>query len=336
MSARKRTELAKWIVLLLMAWMIGVMMAPHCYNASQALADLSGNKQTNVFLRGLCNMLASWHLSDFLIFSEWLTVAGFSLIALRWLQSEASCGSSHSPANRYFGVDRLLSRGQPLLRNPMSLGHVMVGMGVAGVMVMIWTVVAMMTTQVTWHQIALHPQGCWGMLGMLVGVALSEVLLRGVLLGILLRHMSPMWAIVLVACLGSVPHASFYPIAEKRVLVHAWWAGFEWHGRQFQQIVEAGSVPLHALLLLAGLLLGWLRYRGASLALPLGLHLGWSLGVGILATMTASSGATMPPPWMLLSHPSLQGTALILLLILAFIARGVQGGQFQEVGSKSS
>ncbi len=324
MHSQNRHELARWVGLLMVAWTLGVLLAPHCYNASQALVDLAINKQTNALLHGICVHLDHWRLSDFLICSEWLSLIALVLIGLSWLQSGGSAARGwQGGAHDWVGV---MQKGQALRPNPMMIGHVIVGMSLAGAMILIWFIVAMQTMPLVWHEMALHPQGWPGLLAMIVGVVISEVLLRGVLLGVLLRHMRPMLAIVLVAVLGALPHAGFYHIAEQRVLACAWWSGFEWHGRQLQQVLEIGSLPVHATLLLAGVLLGWLRYRGASLALPIGLRLGWALGLAMLATMTRDTELLVPVPMMLIMNPILQVTAVLLFVVLALLVKGVQGG----------
>lgn len=286
-------------------------------------------------LHGLCVHFAEWRLSDFLICAEWLSLLAVGVIGLSWLQGGVLDSRERVGGAFAWSESGGMLTGQPLRSNPMTLGHIIVGMGAAGAMILIWTIVAMMTVPLVLHEIAIHPQGWQGLIAMIGGVVISEVLLRGVLLGVLLRHMRPMLAIVIVALLGCLPHAGFYHIAEPRVLACTWWSGFEWHGRQLQQVLEMGSLPVHAMLGLAGVMLGWLRYRGASLALPMGLRLGWALGLGMLATMTRDAELHVPVPMMLIMNPILQVTAVLLFVALALLAKGVQGGGVEDSGLRS-
>ena len=117
------------------------------------------------------------------------------------------------------------------------------------------------------------------------------IVFRGVLLGIFLRAMRPATAIAALAFLFAVIHFLKPPAG---VVIHdpgAAMAGFEPLGKIVTRFGDAGPmVAEFGTLLAAGLVLGYARWRTASLWLPAGLHTGWVFSLIFFKELTLASG----------------------------------------------
>jgi membrane protease YdiL (CAAX protease family) len=131
---------------------------------------------------------------------------------------------------------------------------------------------------------------------------LEEFLFRGVFLGMAMRAVRRVVAIVLVSGLFAVLHLVKPPDPLPEALaggVVGWTSGFEMMGIIFRSYGDPGRfVSEFATLLVVGLILAWTRGFTRSLALPMGLHAGWIFGVGMFALLSRTSKGLRSGQWM--------------------------------------
>jgi len=118
-----------------------------------------------------------------------------------------------------------------------------------------------------------------------------EVIFRGILLGICLRPMRPITAMLAVSFLFALVHF-LYPINGINVSEpEKWDAGFRMWGLIGQRFAHPVSFLLPFLsVFFIGLILAYARFRTASLWLPVGLHLGWIFVYRIFKPITEING----------------------------------------------
>ena len=121
----------------------------------------------------------------------------------------------------------------------------------------------------------------WGLIPELILTAVTvgiieEVFFRGAMLGVCLRRMSMLVAVILSSSAYSIVHFLKPPrlrLAESEV---SWWTGFEMLGKVFGRFMDWQAVAAEFLTLLAlGIVLAMVRLRTRSLCLSIGLHAGW-------------------------------------------------------------
>lgn len=266
-----RDVLKVWIyaaaVVLLAAW-----TSPLIYNAGKAMGEVTSGKRTNGVLKWLgarcqeadfptffLGAVAAAAILLFLPFSEWLDIKG----------------------RRREGI-----AGQPLRRNRRGLLEWGTGGLLAGGVLLLTGYALMSTGAFVWLGL---PVGDWKWLyellpWIVLGVIVQEWLLRGVALGIFLRAMKPGAAILLAALLSVVIHSLDTPPGFNVPDPDADGIGFlflKMIGTRLAdpRILIVELLPVFAM---AGVL-GYARWRTASLWLPVGLHLGWQVAHVIFA-----------------------------------------------------
>ncbi len=124
----------------------------------------------------------------------------------------------------------------------------------------------------------------WGVIPKVMATAIAvgiieEVFFRGAMLGVCLRKMQALWAVLLTSGIYAFIHYAKPPRVRIPVEEIRWTSGFEILGKirdQFTvwQDVAGGFLTL----LVIGIVLAIMRLRTASLWLPIGLHAGWVFG----------------------------------------------------------
>lgn len=117
---------------------------------------------------------------------------------------------------------------------------------------------------------------------------LEEWFFRGALMGLLLRSMKPIAALLFLSLFFAVIHL-LQPPEDVRVTDSAVQAGtgFWMVGQILGKFGNAQFLIAEgATLFMVGLILGWARLKTRSLALSIGLHAGWVFGVKFFADIT--------------------------------------------------
>lgn len=145
----------------------------------------------------------------------------------------------------------------------------------------------------------------------------EEWVFRGVLLGLLLRTLPRLGALLFITTLFAAVHfLQAPPDVVIRENVRAG-TGFWLLGEILGTFLSANFILAEfATLWLAGLLLGWMRLRTRSLWLPVGLHAGWIFGIGLFASVAKASKAVSRDQWLPWVGETLK-SGLVPLAVLA-------------------
>ena len=283
------------------ALVCGALLAPWLYQAGKALAD---SKPTVGPLKFLASAAGRADFPTF--FNRATLVSALVLIfpLTRWLRHGQSGGRYRDTPWSLRLPDEavVLDQGQPLRRNPR--GWWQLGMGVllgAGLLLLAgWGM--LQGGFFVWKDAAFSTQGMPNKFvmpvnlgkalrtvlpGAVIVALIEETLFRGVLLGIFLRALKAVPAILLLSLLFAFVHFLQPPPGTIISDPQAADAGFVLLGKILGRLAD--PLPLVArfsLLAMVGATLAYARYRTASLWLPLGIHFGWIVGVGLFKAAT--------------------------------------------------
>lgn len=253
----------------------GAWVSPVLYDAGKALGEISSVKRTNGFLEWLGRICEE---ADFRVFFL-ASIIGMALLLFipfaEWLSMKREA--------------RGREIGQPLANNRRGLLEWGTGLLLAAGFFLLIGYGLVATGSFTWEGPPKEPlklvQGALPWL--LPGVVIQEWLFRGVALGIFLRAVKPFAAISMAAVLFTVV-AFLYPSSELDVVdPDASGVGFELLGLMARRAADSGVLLGSVLpLLAAGWVLGYARWRTASLWLPVGLQMGWILANALFQAAT--------------------------------------------------
>jgi membrane protease YdiL (CAAX protease family) len=180
-------------------------------------------------------------------------------------------------------------------KNRHALRDIVAGILLAAVPLLAGTV-ALISTRI----FLLKNAAPWNALGAVLAAAIivpliEELFFRGLLLGILLRSVRPVVAVLLTSGFFAIVHFLKAPTQTNETVT--WLSGFHSIANSFAQFADP-------MMLLAGFttlfLIGWIladaRLRTRSLFLPIGLHSGWIFVAGIAGKMTKRE--TIILPWL--------------------------------------
>lgn len=268
---------------------LGAWVAPWLYNIGKTLAEVTSGKQTNGLIEWVAGFCRQADFPQFFVISLCLMAAVLGILWAVLMRVGRGGGGLNGPWQiRSASVLGPLYHDQALVRNPEAWRHVLLGLGMGGVMGVLWLVFGNMWLggAVRFVPVSLRSlMGFW-IFAMGLGV-LQEIFFRGVVLGIFLRAMRPVLALGLASVLFALVHLLIPAAGVDVVDPEASAVGFEMLGllgsHVFQVKVILGSVvPLLAL----GGVLAFARWRTASLWLPIGLHVGWSFAMQMEACFT--------------------------------------------------
>ncbi len=133
-----------------------------------------------------------------------------------------------------------------------------------------------------------------------VGI-IEEVFFRGAILGVCLRRLRMVSAVLITSIIYAVVH--FIKAPKKPEILEAdvhWHTGFEMLGRALSMFGQWNLFIAEFLtLLMIGIVLAVVRLRTRSLWLPIGLHAGWVLGYKLFNEVTDKNAALLREwsPW---------------------------------------
>lgn len=298
-----------WKIVLYLAATLAMAaaLAPGIYNAGMALAEVTRDKETNGFLTWLG--AKAWSSRDNFprFFDRSLLFSALVLLVplIAWLRAGRDGVKFRDTPWSLRLPDAVVSaNGQPLRRNPEGWGHAVLGFAVAGGVLLVSGWVLVQAGFFMWKDAAASSQGVVNGLvreiewldavrtgltrGVIVGF-IEEVLFRGLLLGIFLRAMKPVAAILSLSFIFALVHFLQPPAGVQVPDPEAWDAGFVLLGFIFERYLEPFSMIARWLVLFeVGVVLAWMRWRTASLWLPVGLHAGWVFAYSVFKEATHS------------------------------------------------
>lgn len=277
-GAAIRDTLKVWLYALVVV-VAGAWVSPYLYNAGMALGEVTSVKKTNGFLAWVGELCRT---ADFPVFFGVSLVAVALLLFLpfvEWLSMKRAGKGRDS--------------GQPLKKNRRGILEWGTGLFLAAGLFLLMGYGLVATGSFSWDGPPKDPLALLSgaLPWLLLGVVLQEWMFRGVVLGIFMRAMKPLVAISMAAVLYGVVALLWPPAGLNVVDPDAANVGFELLGLMAARLKDPTILLGHVLPMLAvGWVLGYARWRTASLWLPIGLQMGW-----IVAAVLFQAG-TRPIP----------------------------------------
>lgn len=270
-----RNDAVKVLLFLIGSVLLGMLMLPALHALGSAAREITHEKLTNFLLLGFSSFSGSATLVDIFRYS----VAGSALILLPFLLKGLTTKFVSMPIQRrpwqllLFPTDTASSLRGGLRTNPQKGRDFLTGFLLATAFLVIAIGFAMYggslvgRTTIDWTR--MRTSCIWALLIAII----TEILLRGILLGVLLRSFSTFTAIFLVALLGAVAHAWQHPIIWVDPPVVGMDAGWHVSKAIFMQAADARRICGWFIpVLVFGMVLGSARQRSASLYTSCGLH----------------------------------------------------------------
>lgn len=277
---------------------IGLWLTPMAYNGGKALSELSVTKDFN----GVMNQLAAWSgaakLEDFFMVC-WPIVAGLLLLPLiEWLRLGAGHGNQKGPWSiRLPHGAGAIGGGQAIRPNRWGPLQALTGfLTTLGCFLMIGNVMVLAGAYGWVSDPRAWREGLIFDIGMALALAgLIEVFFRCAILGIFLRAMNAPAAIALAALMlgGARYILSGFGTADAvdtETLSAIQLTGIILSGGDMTARVIAVLLPWFAF----GCVLGWARWRTASVWLPTGLLMGWLLADRLFSKATHAIESSDP------------------------------------------
>jgi uncharacterized protein len=271
---------------------VGLWLTPLSYNGGKALSELSASKDFN----GLVNKLAAWScgagLEDFFRICWPLAALVFLFPLIEWLRLEGGGGGSGPWGIRLPHVTS--GGGQPVMPGRWGSLQAMAGFLLAfGICILICLLpgnaglLREAMAGVAWRENLMAD-----VISALAIAAVIEVFFRGVVLGIFLRAMRVVPAVALAALmfggirfiLGGFGNAE---ALDGETLSVGDLIGAIFGGGNVARRLAIDFLPWFTL----GCVLGWARWRTASVWFPVGLLMGWLLGERLWVAGSVSSAS---------------------------------------------
>ena len=279
----------------------GALLAPWLYQAGKGLAEAKPTFGPLKFLASAAGR------ADFPTFFNRATLVSALVLIFPlslWLRrGQRAVRYRDTPWSLFLPDDAVvMDQGQPLRRNPRGWWQLGTGVFLGAGLLLLAGWGMLQAGFFVWKDAAFSTQGIPNKfvmpvsLGKALGAVLpgavivaviEETLFRGVLLGIFLRALKVVPAILLLSLLFAFVHFLQPPQGTIIADPQAADAGFVLLGKILSRFAD--PLPLIArfsLLAMVGATLAYARYRTASLWLPLGIHFGWIVGVGLFKAAT--------------------------------------------------
>lgn len=295
--------------------LLGAWLAPLFYNAGKALSEVTEAKRINGPVEWFAGICRTADFPDF--FTASLLVAGIALFLpfAEWLRGGRTAGGEAKA-----GGLRTRHGGQRLLKNQSGMKQVFTGFTWITLLFFLIAAVLLGAGVFSWKSPVQHPvRMLTHALTVGFGLAiLQEILFRGIAMGIFLRAMRPAAALGLSAVLFALVHFLIPPPGLDVLDPEASGVGFELLRKLLGRFSDPRAVfGAFAPLLALGVVLGYARWRTASLCLPIGLHAGWIFANAVLAGVTVSTSHPDSLMWILSGATLDQGLVPLAGIILA-------------------
>lgn len=300
--------------------LLGAWFAPFLYNAGMALAEVSSSKQTNGFLEWLAGICRTSEFPKFFETSLLIAAGLLFLPMIGWLRGGRAAESGVVWKLRLPAGARGSAAGQRLLPNRHGFRQAAVGFLLVTVLFLLIAGTLLLAGVLDWKNpgSALAKTLLKGWIFALALAVLQEILFRGIALGIFLRAMRPAAALGLSAVLFAFVHFLNPPPGLNVADPDAAGVGFELLRKIAGQFSEPRSIfgnfcPLLAL----GFVLGYARWRTASLCLSIGLHTGWIFVNGLLGSVTLAASSPDSFMWVISGMSLSQGLVPLAGIVVA-------------------
>ncbi|MEK7951866.1 CPBP family intramembrane glutamic endopeptidase [Luteolibacter sp. Y139] len=312
---------------------LAAVISPWLYQLGKGLAEVTAEKQTNGMIRYVAEAAGRADFPKF--FDRALMLSALVLLfpLTAWLRLGRAPGSYRDTPWSLRLPDNVVvaDRGQPLRRNPYGWLQLATGLILAGGLLLLSGWLMLQAGCFVWKDATESTRGVvnkvpqaidWAkslkkvIPGAVVVALVEELLFRGVLLGIFLRAMRVTPAVFSLSFLFAFVHFLQPPVQVKIPDPEASSAGFFLLSQIFARFGSPMELASSFTVLMAvGLVLAYARVRTASLWLPIGLHLGWVVGVGIFKATTWPVGG-LPEATRIFVGPTLREGLLPLSVVM--------------------
>jgi len=274
---------------------MAALLAPWLYNAGKAVVEITAGKEVSPLVGYIADAARRAEFPRF--FDRALLVSALALLfpAIQWLRIGQPTGSFRDTPWSLRIPDALVTTGgQPLRSNPRGLLQALIGILLTGGTLLITGRVLLAGGWFVWRE-NYDPMAAasTAIMPSIAVPLIEEIVFRGVLMGIFLRAMRPSTAIASLAFLFAVMHFLKPPTGMVIPDPGAAMAGFELLGKIFTRFGDPGPmIAEFGTLLAVGLVLGYARWRTASLWLSAGLHSGWVFSLIFFKELTLASGVS--------------------------------------------
>ncbi|WP_264489968.1 CPBP family intramembrane glutamic endopeptidase [Luteolibacter arcticus] len=284
---------------------LAAVISPWLYQLGKGLAEVTEDKQTNGAVRFLADAAGRADFPKF--FDRALMLSALVLLfpLTAWLRLGRPPGSYRDTPWSLRLPDNVVvvDRGQPLRRNPQGWLQFGTGFILAAGLLLLSGWLMLQAGCFVWRDAAESTRGQpnkfpleaidWAKAlkkvipGAVVVALVEELLFRGVLLGIFLRAMRLAPAVASLSFLFAFVHFLQPPPFVRVPDPESSSAGFYLLGQIFSRFANPLElVSSFTVLMAVGVVLAYARVRTASLWLPIGLHFGWVVGVGMFKAAT--------------------------------------------------
>jgi len=280
-NASKGDILKIWLYVTAVVW-VGAWLSPLVYNAGKALAEVTAGKPTNGVLKILGGTCRTTEFPEFFVFT--LVVVGVVLFYpfFEWLEMRRGKAGNI---------------GQPIRTNHRGILQWIIGFLLVTGLFLLTGYALLFTGAFVWRANPELTAKWWINIApwIILVVPLQEWLFRGMALGIFLRGVGAMAAVTLAALLFGLVYFVFPPAGMNVPDPDAAGVGFELLKLSLTRLRDPWTlasvlVPLVGM----GWILGYARWRTASLWLPAGLHAGWIFANGIFLVFVQPLPRTDP------------------------------------------
>lgn len=329
-----QSDVTKILAYVVAAILGGALLAPWLFTAGKALAEVTQGKPTNGFIEWLASACRNAEFPRF--FNRALLLSALVLLfpLIQWLRMErGKLAYRDTPWSlRLPEAAIATNEGQPLRKNPRGPNQLLFGFLIAASGLLLLGLALLHSGAFVWRSgsvangVTLPQVNGWKALRATLGPAVvvslvEEIVFRGVLLGLFLRAMRPWPAIASVSLLFAFVHFLQPPVGVSVPDPESATAGLWLIG----QILGRFTQPLDlisgfATLTAVGAVLAYARWRTASLWLPIGLHAGWILSVGVFKALTWMTPGVSPAAKFLIGPTLREGLAPLVVVLATGVA----------------
>ncbi len=315
-------------------FLLAALITPHVYNAGKALGEMTSTKATNGFIDWLGD---SAHRAEYQRFFK--RSLSFSALVLMpflifWLRLTARRRMDEGHWELYLPPDKArYALGQPLEPNPHKWKHLVVGFLLAAPLLLLVGLLGVLLDSFEWRTIT-----DWGkvfrksLTPAIFASLFEEFIFRGALLGIFIRCMGPSRGIISLSLAFAAVH---FLIPPSGLDVNS--PENSTSGLRFLALVASRFGSPHEFfgefltLFIVGLILGWARFRTASLWLPIGLHIGWVFAFKFFHRVSVATPDSRGQSPIIIGHDLREGVlSLLALMFTAFLVHLFLKKQSQE------
>jgi len=312
---------------------LAAIISPWLYQLGKGLSEVTSVKQTNGVIRFVADAAGRADFPKFFDRSLMLSALVLLFPLTAWLRLGRPPGSYRDTPWSLRLPDNVViaDRGQPLRRNPLGWLQFGTGFILAAGLLLLSGWLMLQAGCYMWRDAAESTRGVvnkvpeaiqWAKAlkkiipGAVIVAVIEELLFRGVLLGIFLRAMRPGAAIASLSFLFAFVHFLQPPPFVRVPDPESASAGFFLLSQIFSRFANPMElVSSFTLLLAVGVVLAYARVRTASLWLPIGLHFGWVVGVGMFKAATWAVYG-LPPATKWFVGPTLREGLLPLSVVI--------------------